>query len=67
MTNEAAILLACMDCGEPWLLEQREREFFEGRGLACPKRCPRCRRLRREAKAAAGLPVYVAPMTEGNE
>jgi len=41
-------ILKCNDCGSNYVLTPGERHFFLDRGLHFPKRCPECRRRRRE-------------------
>ena len=41
----------CKDCGEPFSMEKSEIEFYESKGLQQPKRCPECRKKRREYRA----------------
>jgi len=38
----------CRECSEPFVMSGQEQVWFELRGLALPKRCPPCRRMRRE-------------------
>ena len=40
----------CRDCGKLFEITRAERIFFESRGLALPKRCPACRKARKEAR-----------------
>lgn len=40
------------DCGKQFLLTEGEERFFTDKGLFVPKRCPECRKKRREAKQA---------------
>lgn len=41
--------LTCINCGETFAYTSREQWIYEKRGLDMPKRCPRCRALKREA------------------
>lgn len=41
-------LIVCCDCQEEFLLTTGEAEFFHDKGLKEPRRCPECRRQRRE-------------------
>ena len=45
--------LTCVDCGQVFLLTAGERVFYIMRGLVEPKRCPICRRTRRQQKKPA--------------
>lgn len=38
----------CKDCGQSFAMEKSEIEFFERHGLEQPKRCPECRKKRKE-------------------
>ena len=40
----------CRDCGKSFEITRAERIFFGSRGLALPKRCPACRKARKEAR-----------------
>jgi hypothetical protein len=42
--------LTCVDCGQVFLLTAGERVFYIKRGLVEPKRCPICRRTRRQQR-----------------
>lgn len=37
----------CADCGTDFILSASEQEFFKARGLHEPKRCKKCRDLKR--------------------
>ena len=37
----------CIDCGENWMFESRDREFFAAKGFHVPRRCGKCRRLKK--------------------
>jgi hypothetical protein len=41
------LLLICVDCEQDFLLTVGEQQFFESRQLAQPRRCKRCRELKR--------------------
>lgn len=43
-------ILHCLECAQPFTVALSEQRFFESKGLALPKRCPDCRRIRRELK-----------------
>lgn len=45
-----SIQKTCRDCGKSFEITRAERIFFESRGLALPKRCPACRKARKEAR-----------------
>lgn len=40
----------CRDCGKPFEITKAERIFFESHNMALPKRCPTCRKARKEAR-----------------
>lgn len=41
----------CADCGHAFIITENEQAFFAAKALALPRRCPSCRRLRRELRA----------------
>lgn len=40
----------CRDCGKPFEITKAERFFFESHNMALPKRCPACRKARKETR-----------------
>ena len=48
--NTTSIRKTCRDCDRPFEITKAERIFFESRGLTLPKRCPACRKARKEAR-----------------
>ena len=46
----ASIQKTCRDCGKPFEITRAERIFFESHNMALPKRCPACRKARKEAR-----------------
>jgi hypothetical protein len=44
----------CTVCGENWLCESKEREYFIAKGLHAPRRCGKCRRLKMLELVAPG-------------
>lgn len=40
--------LVCVDCGAPFVFSAGEQRYFFSKGLSIPKRCPNCRRKRRQ-------------------
>jgi hypothetical protein len=54
----------CKDCQEPFVLNERDKQYFEGNGLSLPKRCYYCRQKRRDAKRMFdlrnGIGQYIA-------
>jgi hypothetical protein len=48
--NDEQIDRVCRDCRARWQITVAEMEWFvQKKGLNVPKRCPECRRIRREA------------------
>ena len=45
-----SIKKTCRDCGKAFEISRAERIFFESHNLALPKRCPACRKARKEAR-----------------
>lgn len=48
--NAVSIQKTCRDCGKPFEITKAERIFFESHNMALPKRCPACRKARKEAR-----------------
>lgn len=48
-------------CGTSWTLTIGQQEFFASRGLALPKRCAPCRRLRKQQLIEAQRPIQNNP------
>lgn len=48
--SNTSVQKTCRDCGKTFEITRAERIFFESRGLALPKRCPACRKARKEAR-----------------
>lgn len=42
--------LTCKICGDSFVFTTGEQEFYRDRGLAEPRRCPRCRPNRNEKR-----------------
>ena len=40
----------CRDCGKTFEITRAERIFFESHNMVLPKRCPACRKARKEAR-----------------
>ena len=55
MTSHAQLQdrqLTCVECGHQFIFTASEQEFFRDKGLTDdPKRCPPCRRARKELRA----------------
>lgn len=43
----------CVDCGRTFVVGREQAARYAERGWAPPRRCPRCRTARREARAGA--------------
>jgi Zn finger protein HypA/HybF involved in hydrogenase expression len=39
--------ITCLDCGQEFVWSASEQKFYLNKGLATPKRCPRCRQIRK--------------------
>ena len=48
--SNTSVQKTCRDCGKSFEITRAERIFFESRSLALPKRCPACRKARKEAR-----------------
>lgn len=47
---DTSVQKICRDCGKPFEITRAERIFFESHNMALPKRCPACRKARKEAR-----------------
>lgn len=45
--NEVYMTITCSDCGDTFNLTRGEYEYYTSKGLVLPKRCPKCRELKR--------------------
>jgi DNA-directed RNA polymerase subunit RPC12/RpoP len=45
--QEASMTITCIDCGETFDFTHGEQAYFRSKQLSEPKRCPKCRRIRR--------------------
>lgn len=45
--------LVCCDCGCEFIFAKEEQEFFETKNFYEPRRCPNCRKARRESRNKA--------------
>lgn len=48
--KNTSIEKTCRDCGKVFEITRAERIFFESHNMALPKRCPACRKARKEAR-----------------
>lgn len=48
--ENTSIEKTCRDCGKAFEISRAERIFFESHNMALPKRCPACRKVRKEAR-----------------
>lgn len=49
LDENTSIEKTCRDCGKVFKISRAERIFFESHNMALPKRCPACRKERKEA------------------
>lgn len=45
--------LTCVDCEEEFIFSAGEQAYFQSKQLSVPRRCPECRRRRRESLVKA--------------
>lgn len=50
LDKNTSIDKTCHDCGKAFEISRAERIFFESHNMALPKRCPVCRKVRKEAR-----------------
>ena len=50
LDKSTSIEKTCSDCGKVFKISRSERIFFESHNMALPKRCPACRKARKEAR-----------------
>ena len=50
LDKSTSIEKTCRDCGKAFKISRAERIFFESHNMALPKRCPACRKVRKEAR-----------------
>lgn len=48
--SNTSVQKTCRDCGKTFEITRAERIFFESHNMALPKRCPACRKARKEAR-----------------
>lgn len=48
--GDTSIEKTCRDCGKVFEITRAECIFFESHNMALPKRCPACRKARKEAR-----------------
>lgn len=51
--NEVYGVYVCVDCELEYTIDVREAEFYHNKGFDLPKRCPECRKIRRQNKVDA--------------
>ena len=44
------VTIECTDCGVTFEVSVEEQEWYKDKGFELPKRCPRCRKLRRKGR-----------------
>lgn len=42
-----AVVIECVDCGTSFEVSTEEQQWYKDKGFDLPKRCPRCRKSRR--------------------
>lgn len=40
----------CIDCGTLFTITEEDKKYFKSKGWVLPKRCPNCRKYKRESK-----------------
>lgn len=74
MVNGDKVLI-CRECGHEFTFSQTEKHYYEQKGFSEPRRCPNCRKSRREAtqarkcsgcnvELASAQPVYCSQCLE---
>lgn len=48
--SNTSVQKTCRDCGKTFEITRAERIFFESHNMALPKRCPACRKARKETR-----------------
>jgi len=43
------IVITCSDCGLEFVFSVGEQQYYSSKSLSTPKRCPQCRKIRRES------------------
>jgi DNA-directed RNA polymerase subunit RPC12/RpoP len=46
-------IVKCIDCGSGFVLSLEERQWYQEHSYHLPKRCPECRRRRRQGMGVA--------------
>lgn len=47
--------ITCIDCGCTFSMTEEEQKWYEERGFELPKRCPECRKAKRNKNRNSGL------------
>jgi len=50
-----AISITCKDCGKDFVMGNKEVSWYSRKGFPVPKRCPDCRKKRKEAAAKEAI------------
>ncbi len=45
-----ALEITCERCGNKFVMPPAEQKFYHDRGFSMPKKCPECRKLRRQTE-----------------
>ena len=44
------MIVECAECGKVFTISAEEKEWYKEKGFKIPKRCPKCRKNRRNAR-----------------
>lgn len=47
--------IVCVDCGNEFVFTGKDQTFYASKGFGDPKRCPECRRIKKQKREAEGL------------
>lgn len=61
------VSVSCKDCGRTFEITPAEQEHFKSLGFELPKRCPACRKVRRDARKAEAEKVRTQKKWEEEE
>lgn len=50
LSSSADVILKCIECGNEFVFSMGEQEFYAQKGLSQPKRCVKCRKLRKNSQ-----------------
>jgi hypothetical protein len=52
--QQSEMTIHCSDCDEDFVFTAGEQQFFKSKGLSLPKRCPICRKARKDSIVSDG-------------